>query len=221
MKYHIQNNGAVQGPYSQTELFDMLEHDEITFLTPAWREGDPEWATVSSLLGLSVSPPLPNVDSVFPPPQCSDFAPILTSSSHEPAYTISRKKQILGCFFLFVSIICCIIGYGHTNPSDLEESLKEHADETKETARKVMNFATAYNDLAGLEGRAQMNDKHEQWGELVSHSNNTYLRHKEGRERKMALYLIIGVVVGIAGLILCVSVPVIVPISQHPDLTKS
>jgi uncharacterized RDD family membrane protein YckC len=111
MQIHIAKNGQRMGPYSETQVRDMLAAGSIATTDLAWYEGMTDWKPVGEVLPGSATPAVaaPSVtpSSVAPTPG-APFSPILRPIDPNLAGRGSRLMAFLIDGFIFT--LCCVPG---------------------------------------------------------------------------------------------------------------
>src|SRR6266516_2110795 len=76
---HIIKNNRQEGPYPEEEVRQKIFNGELVLTDLGWREGLPNWTSLSELLGMQAPPPLP-----IGTPSSSPL-PVTTTSKSRPA----------------------------------------------------------------------------------------------------------------------------------------
>src|SRR2546428_575116 len=103
---HISRNNHQEGPYPEEEVRRKIFSGELALTDLGWREGLSNWTSLSELLGIKGSPPLPASVSAPPPPP----PPVrVDSTSARPSVPVSGRSilaiivvpglGLLGAFF--------------------------------------------------------------------------------------------------------------------------
>ena len=114
ISYHLTKNGQQSGPFSETEIREMLMRQEIKDTDHVWKEGMSDWVSIGSVLSL-----LPNGSSPPPPTSATAqghrnaveiyFSDVLKNQFADFKGRASRKQFWI--FYLFYLIIAFCIGF--------------------------------------------------------------------------------------------------------------
>jgi uncharacterized RDD family membrane protein YckC len=114
MQIHIAKNGQRMGPYSETQVREMLAAGSIATTDLAWYEGMADWKPVGEVLPASTAPGVaaPSVPPVTPspvaPPPGATFSPVVRPIDPNLAGRGSRLLAFLIDGFIFT--LCCVPG---------------------------------------------------------------------------------------------------------------